>query len=407
MHVLRRTAADHGFVCLLHEKPFAGVNGSGKHNNWSIATDTGVNLLNPQNQTHTNMQFLVFLCAVIRAVDTHADLLRGSIASAANDHRLGANEAPPAIISIYLGEMLSDILDQLESGEPRDTKTGGTLDFGATTMPQIPRHSGDRNRTSPFAFTGNKFEFRAVGSTASIAWPNTVLNTIVAESLDDIATQLETRLAGERSPEQLETAVREILREVVRNHRRVVFDGDNYAEAWHKEAASRGLPNLRTTADALPVFQTEKATALFQRFNVLSERELAARAEVLLEQYGMIVEIESRTMIRMLRTQVFPAGARYMAELLAIVKDAKDIGQRCDRLAGTLHDVTAMVESLQSTIEDLVTAERWSGENHAEHIRDSLLPAMERARATADALESVVPEDLWPLPTYAEMLFIR
>jgi glutamine synthetase len=407
MHILRRTATDHGFTCLLHEKPFAGVNGSGKHNNWSIATDTGVNLLNPQSETHTNMQFLVFLCAVIRAVDLHADLLRGSIASAANDHRLGANEAPPAIISVYLGEMLSDILDQLESGQTRDTKTGGKLDFGATTMPQIPRHSGDRNRTSPFAFTGNKFEFRAVGSTTSIAWPNTVLNTIVAESLDDIATQLETRLAGERSPEQLETAVREVLQEVVRNHRRVVFDGDNYAEAWHEEAANRGLPNLRTTADALPVFQTEKASALFQRFNVLSERELSARAKVLVEQYGMIVEIESRTMIRMLRTQVLPAGARYMAELLAIVKDAKDIGQGCDRLAATLHDVTTMVESLQGMIEDLVAAEQWSGEHRAEHIRDSLLPAMERARAVADALESVIPEDLWPLPTYAEMLFIR
>src|SRR5688572_28685891 len=245
MEVLKRVATRHGLAALLHEKPFAGVNGSGKHNNWSMATDTGVNLLDPQDDTHTNMQFLVFLVAVIRAVNCHADLLRATIASAANDHRLGANEAPPAIISVFLGKMLSDILEQVEKGLPKRTIRGGILDMGAKTLPQLPRHSGDRNRTSPFAFTGNKFEFRAVGSSASIAWPNTVLNTIVAESLDYVASELERAVGARPSPAKLQSAVISVLKKVIKQHKRVFFDGNNYSEEWHAEAERRGLPNLR------------------------------------------------------------------------------------------------------------------------------------------------------------------
>ncbi|MBM4113309.1 MAG: glutamine synthetase type III, partial [Phycisphaerae bacterium] len=315
MHVLRQTAREHGFACLLHEKPFAGINGSGKHNNWSISTNTGVNLLDPRDETHTNMQFLVFLCAVIRAVDTYADLLRASIASAANDHRLGANEAPPAIMSVYLGDMLTDILNQLENGGTRKTLKGGTLDFGAHSIPQIPRHTSDRNRTSPFAFTGNKFEFRAVGSSASVAWPNTVLNTIIAESLDFLATELERKAGRNPTPAKLETAVRTVLKEVVKTHRRVCFDGDGYSESWHKEAAKRGLPNLRATADALPVIKSKRTIDLFTKYGVLSKRELAARYEVLVEMYVTVVAIEARTLLQIVRGQVLPAALRAQTEL--------------------------------------------------------------------------------------------
>ena len=410
MEILKSTAVAHGLVCLLHEKPFAGINGSGKHNNWSIATDTGTNLLNPGKQPHAHLQFLTFLCAVVRAVDMHADLLRASIASAANDHRLGANEAPPAIMSIYLGDMLSDIFDQIESDESTGTREGGTLDFGTSTMPDINRHSGDRNRTSPFAFTGNKFEFRAVGSTSSIAWPNTVMNTIIAESLDYIATKLETSLAGSASEEQRETAVRALLKEIVCQHRKVVFDGDNYTEAWHAEAAKRGLPNLRTAADAIPVLTAEKALKLFEHYGVLSNRELEARQEVLLEQYTTVVGIECRTLIQMLSTQVLPAALRYQGELSDIVSSTQVVSEDCSRSAGRLHDIVELVESLQESIDTLNAADASEHKNaiaHADYVRDSLIPAMEVARLVADQLEELLPDDLWPLPSYTEMLFVR
>ncbi|MHC4811232.1 MAG: glutamine synthetase III family protein, partial [Planctomycetota bacterium] len=283
MHLLETTAPRHGFRCLLHEKPFAGVNGSGKHNNWSMCTDTGTNLLDPKDETHSNLQFLTFLCGVIRAVHLHGDLLRASIASAANDHRLGANEAPPAIISIFLGEMLSDILDQLEQGSPKSTKKGGQLTIGSRVLPDIPRHAGDRNRTSPFAFTGNKFEFRAVGSSCPIAWPDTVLNVIVADSLAFVADELEKRAGANPSEKKLETAVKGLLKEIVRSHRAVVFDGDNYSDEWHAEAERRGLPNLRSTPDALITLKSRPASQLFARHKVLSARELKARVEVLQE----------------------------------------------------------------------------------------------------------------------------
>ncbi len=411
MHVLRSSAAHHGFVCLLHEKPFAGINGSGKHNNWSMATDTGVNLLDPHEETHSNVQFLVFLVSVVRAVDKHADLLRASIAAAPNDLRLGANEAPPAIISVFLGEMLTDILNQLERGEPKTTKQGGQLDLGAHTLPRIPRHSSDRNRTSPFAFTGNKFEFRAIGSSASIAWPNTVLNAIIAESLDEMANELEKRAGPKPAPAKLNQAVTEVLKDVVRAHRRVVFDGDNYDSKWHQEAAKRGLPHLRSTPDALPVLGSAKARDLFVKYGILNERELAARVEVLWEQYNNIKSIEGRTLAVMLRQSVLPAAIRYQTELSQAVTAAQQAGVDFEDTWGQLTEVVKMVEELRKTAVAVEKAEAEHAGDHVErraiHIRDRLIPAMEKARAASDALEAVIPADLWPLPSYAEMLFQR
>ena len=410
MQLLRTVATHHGFVCLLHEKPFAGVNGSGKHNNWSISTDTGVNLLDPRDDAHTNMQFLVFLMAVIRGIDLHADLLRAAIASAANDHRLGANEAPPAIVSVYLGEMLSDVLDQLERGAPRAAKRGGRLNLGAMTLPQIPRHSGDRNRTSPFAFTGNRFEFRAVGSSVSIAWPNTVLNAIVAESLAYMAAQLERKAGKNPTKAKLESAVKTLLKDVIRKHRRVVFDGDNYSAQWHSEAARRGLPHLRTAVDALPALKSRKAQDLFTRFGVLTRRELSARHEVMLEQYNTIIGIEARTLVSMLRREVLPAALRYQTELGHAVSAVAGAGIDCKDTKTHLAHLVDLIAQLNRAIRAVEAAEQResaSGEKRARHVRDKLRPAMEQARTISDQLEQVIPDDLWPLPRYAEMLFIK
>ncbi|MFN5959286.1 MAG: glutamine synthetase III, partial [Planctomyces sp.] len=273
METLKRVAPSFGLQCVLHEKPFAGINGSGKHNNWSMSTDTGTNLLDPRDETHTNMQFLTFCCAVIRAVDLNADILRASIASASNDHRLGANEAPPAIISIFLGTMLTDIMEQIETGKTSRTLKGGKLDLGSRTLPQLPRDSGDRNRTSPFAFTGTKFEFRAVGSSQSSAWPNTILNAAVAESLDYVATQLEKAIGKTPTPQKLEAAVRDLLRKIIKQHKRVIFNGDGYSEAWHNEAESRGLPHLRDSVEALPVLRSKKCLDLLSKYKILSRVE--------------------------------------------------------------------------------------------------------------------------------------
>jgi glutamine synthetase len=410
MQVLRMVARKHGFECLLHEKPFAGINGSGKHNNWAIATSTGVNLLDPREETHTNMQFLVFLAAVIRAVDMHADMLRASIASAANDHRLGANEAPPAIMSIFLGDMLTDIIDQLEHGTPKKTKSGGELDLGASTLPQIPRHASDRNRTSPFAFTGNKFEFRAVGSTAAVAWPNTVLNTIIAESLDVIATELEKKAGRNPSEAKLETAVKAVLKDVIKKHRRVCFDGDGYSEAWHKEAEKRGLPNMRSTADCLGAFATKKAKDLFAKYKVLNARELAARHDVLVEHYCTVLGIESRTLVQVARTQVLPAALRAQEELATTVSATLAADVDCAETQAELKAYVAMVNELRSATKELETL---SAKHHKDEVaemrflRDGVVPAMERVRAACDALERVTPADTWPMPTYAEMLLLK
>jgi glutamine synthetase len=410
MHVLRSVAATHGFECLMHEKPFAGVNGSGKHVNWSLSTDLGHNLLDPREETHTNMQFLVFLAAVLRAVDENAELLRASIAGANNDHRLGANEAPPAIMSIYLGDMLEDILDQLESGQAKRTAKGGALDLGASMLPQIPRHTSDRNRTSPFAFTGNKFEFRAVGSSQAVAWPATVLNVIVADSLDRIATALEKKAGKNPTPAKLEATVKSVLQETVKAHRRICFGGNGYSREWHEEAARRGLPNLPSTADALPALKSKKVAELFSRHGVLAPRELKARFEILVEQYVKVLRIEARTLIAMVRTEILPAALRHQAELADTVAGTQAAGVECPDSEQELRELVRRIHGLRVAIAEVEKAEAKhvdDSEKHMRQVREELFPAMQRTRTICDELERGVPRDLWPIPNYADLLLLR
>src|SRR4051812_11991748 len=320
METLRRVAEKYGLACLLHEKPFAGVNGSGKHNNWSLATAEGENLLNPGATPHENAQFLTFVCAVIRAVDKHAALLRVAVASAGNDHRLGANEAPPAIISIFLGDQLNDIIDQLEKGSPSSSKQGGFMELGTSVLPKLPRDAGDRNRTSPFAFTGNKFEFRAVSSGQSIAGPNTVLNTIVADSLDYISSKLE---ADTKAGKDFNKSLQSILSEIVKQHKRVIFNGDGYSEAWHAEAEKRGLPNFKSTTDSVPSLISKESIELFGKYKVLNERELHSRYEIYLKNYKKTVNIEAQLTASMAKTMLLPAAIRYQGEVAHSVAAAK------------------------------------------------------------------------------------
>jgi glutamine synthetase len=395
---------------LLHEKPFAGVNGSGKHNNWSMSTDTGVNLLDPQDETHTNMQFLVFLCATIRAVDLHADLLRASIASAANDHRLGANEAPPAIISIFLGKMLTDILEQVEAGLPKRTIQGGILDMGAKTLPMLPRHSGDRNRTSPFAFTGNKFEFRAVGSSASIAWPNTVLNTIVAESLDHVAGELEKAVGARPTPAKLQLGVIAVLKRLISDHKRVIFDGDNYSEEWHAEAGRRGLPNLKDSVEAFAVLRGKKNVELFKKYGVLSPAEYESRTHIAIEKYIKQLAIEAETMVSIARGQVLPAALRHQQRVAEAVAATKAVGVDCADTIESLRSFVALVTRLRNAtaaVEQASAHHDADPMKHAGQISRELKPAMAELRTTVDTLETLVAADLWPLPTYRDLLFLK
>ena len=417
MHVLQSSADRHGFVCLLHEKPFARINGSGKHLNWSLATTSGVNLLNPREDAHTNMQFLVFLTAVIRAADLHGELLRAAVAGPGNDHRLGSNEAPPAIISIFLGDMLSDLLDQVCKDGPRTTKKGVLLQLAARTIPQIPQHGSDRNRTSPFAFTGDKFEFRAVGSMATVAWPITVLNTIVAESLDHIAGELEKRSGKEPSQSKIQSTVKGLLKELIIEHRRIIFDGDSYSKEWHEEAAARGLPNLVSTVDAVPSLLTRQSIDLFKKYGVLSPRELHARVEVQIEKYNTIIGIEARTLLGLLHRQVLPAALRYQTELAELVSAMSRSGLPDGESQRQLSDLLRVIAALRSALQEIEQtmadhraedAKRAvAADKRARQVVGQLLPAMERAREASDALEEILPDDLWPLPTYAEMLFQR
>ncbi|HMN39577.1 MAG TPA: glutamine synthetase III [Phycisphaerales bacterium] len=419
METLKRVASRYGLQCILHEKPFAGINGSGKHNNWSMSTDTGVNLLDPQDETHTNSQFLVFLCAVIRAVDLNADILRASIASASNDHRLGANEAPPAIISIFLGEMLTDIIEQVEKGKTTHTIKGGKLDLGARTLPMLPRDSGDRNRTSPFAFTGNKFEFRAVGSSQTSAWPQTVLNTIVCESVDHIATHLERAVGKAPTDAKLQVAVSALLRQIIKDHKRVVFNGDGYTEAWHAEAAKRGLPNMKDTVDALPTLKGKKAIAVFKKYKVLSEPETTSRAHIFIEKFCKQVSIEGETMVQMARTQVLPAAIRHQKMLAETVAASAAAGTDCDVAREELDRYAEMAREMREKLETLEHALEHSDAGggghggggdpwaHARHIKAKVRPAMDALRHIVDELEGVTSADLWPMPTYREMLFIK
>lgn len=407
MQVLRKNAPKFGMQCLMHEKPFAGINGSGKHNNWSLATDTGVNLLDPKDDTHTNMQFLVVLCAVIRAVDIHADLLRAAVASAANDHRLGANEAPPAIISIFLGDMLQDIVDQLETGATKSTIKGRKLDLGANTLPDLPLHTSDRNRTSPFAFTGNKFEFRAVGSSQSIALANIVLNTIVAESLDAIAGELEKHAGNEA---KLKSAVAKLLQDIIKKHKRVIFNGDGYTKEWHEQAEKRGLPNFRNTVDALPALKSKKAVDLFKKYGVFSKVETESRYHVYVEQYIKQVTIEANTAVQMAKRAILPAAIRQQTELAEAVSATQAADVDCSELREHLEEFVASVAELRSAIrglEDKLDHHDANHEKHAKHLRDEVLPAMLEVREVADNLERHIAEDIWPLATYREMLFIK
>ncbi len=412
MTVLQKTARRHGLVCLLHEKPFAGINGSGKHNNWSIATDTGLNLLGPGDTPHKNTRFLFFCAAVIRAVHQHQDLLLAAISSAGNDHRLGANEAPPAILSIFLGDQLTDVFEQLAEGAAESSREGGLMGLGVDTLPQLPRHAGDRNRTSPFAFTGNKFEFRAVGSNSSVSFPNTVLNVIVAEALSDMAGMLEEKLkSSEPSEEQLEAAVGEVVRAVYREAKPIVFNGDNYSEEWREEARTRGLLNVPSTMDALVHLKKKENAQLFARHHVLSERELESRFEILVEQYFKTINIEAETTESIARTMVLPAAARYLGELAQTVERGDDIGLSFGGVRETAEEVSGRIDTLRQAIKALIEANKDEGgdeaEDKARHMQKTVIPAMQDVRTAADRLERAVPYDLWPLPTYREILFVK
>jgi glutamine synthetase len=407
MITLRRVAEKYGMTCLTHEKPFAGVNGSGKHVNWSLGSSSQGNLLDPGDTPHENAQFLVFCAAVIRAVFKHQGLLRAVVASAGNDHRLGANEAPPAIMSIFLGDQLTDVFDQIKAGGANSSIAKSTLTVGVDVLPPLPKDSGDRNRTSPFAFTGNRFEFRAVGSNQSIAGPLVAMNTIVAESLDYCATKLEAATGGDL--EELHAAVPTLLTEIINECSSIVFNGDGYSEAWHQEAAKRGLLDLRTTVDALPVLEEEAVKELFGKYEVLSERELESRFETYLEQYCLTVDVEATLTVEIAKTMILPAAVRYQNELASTVANLKAAG--CDADTSALEEMSGLVSSLRTGIAALEKAMAETRpddlETEADHCKDAVLPAMLAVRETADTLEGVVADDLWPLPTYQEMLFIR
>ncbi len=406
MQTLCRVAQKYGMACLLHEKPFAGINGSGKHVNWSLGNEK-FNLLEPGDTPHDNAQFLVFCAAVIRAVHRHAELLRVAVAFSGNDHRLGANEAPPAIISIFLGDQLADVFEQIEKGGASTSKQAGTLTVGVDILPPLPKHAGDRNRTSPFAFTGNKFEFRAVGSSQSIAGPLVVLNTIVAESLDYIATELEKATGGDCG--KLNGAIQTLLQKIMKDHKAVIFNGDGYSEEWHAEAAKRGLPNLKNTVDSLPSLKSAKAIELFGKYDVLSEREIHSRFDIYTERYCKDVNTESLACLNIAQTLILPAAYRYQGELAAIAASLKTIGKNPH--LGTLDTLTALVADLENAIAKLEHSldHKASGDllSHAKHYRDSVIPAMAGVRAVADKLEGILADDAWPLPKYSEVLFIK
>ncbi len=406
MEMMKKVAERHNLVCLLHEKPFAGVNGSGKHNNWSLSTDTGSNLLEPGDTPHENAQFLLFLCAVIKAVDDYQDMLRVSIASAGNDHRLGAQEAPPAVVSIFLGDELTAILEAIENDAAYDAKETVQMKVGVHTLPRFPKDTTDRNRTSPFAFTGNKFEFRMLGSSQPVSEPNVVLNTAVAGVLDDFATELE-------GAEDFNAALQTLIRRVIKEHKRIIFNGNGYDDAWLAEAERRGLLNLPTTADCLPCYILPKNIALFEKYGVYSEAEMRARYDIYLTNYAKVLHIEACTMCSMTRKDIVPAAIRYGRELAdAIISKKTAIrGINCkveERLLSNIQTHTAaLVEALDKLDAHIQTADTMTtdGQVRANYYRDSIIPAMEALRFQADALEMLVAKDLWPLPSYGDILF--
>ena len=404
MQTLKRVACQHGLKCLLHEKPFAGVNGSGKHNNWSITTDDGINMLDPGKTPHENTQFLLVLTCILRAVNKHADLLRESAADPGNDHRLGANEAPPAIISIFLGEQLEDVLEQLIStGEATHSLKGGTLETGVSTLPDLTKDATDRNRTSPFAFTGNKFEFRMVGSRDSIAMPNIVLNTIVAESFADACDVLE-------KSDDFEKAVHDLIKQYATENQRIVFNGDGYSEAWVKEAERRGLPNIRSMVEAIPSMVTDTAVELFERFGVFTKAELESRAEIQYETYAKAINIEARTMIDMASKQFMPAFIKYTKTLADTVNSVKAAGADASVQMECLDQVTELMGETKKALDALVkvtdeAAQKEEGAVQANFYHSDVFPAMEALRAPVDKLEMIVDKEAWPMPSYGDLIF--
>ncbi len=405
MTTLKKVAQKHGMECLFHEKPFEGINGSGKHVNFSLGNATEGNLFLPGDTPHNNAQFLVFCAAIIRAVHKYGGLLRASVASATNDHRLGANEAPPAIISVFLGDQLADVFEQIAKGGATTSKEKGTLEIGVDTLPVLPTDPGDRNRTSPFAFTGNRFEFRAPGSLQSISGPMITINTILAEALDYIATELEASIAGGT---EFNGAVQGLLQEIIVNHGNVVFNGDGYSSEWPVEAAQRGLLNLHTTLDALPELISDESMDLFSHYGVFNHREMHSRYEIALEQYILAVEVEAKLTLEMANTTILPAALRYQTELATNVTSLKSLGVEADTV--TFDEVSESIAQLREGIAALRAQidhdDEESAEKHAAHAKDGLLPAMASVRVAADTLESLVADDLWPLATYQEMLFI-
>ena len=404
MQTLKRVACQHGMKCLLHEKPFAGVNGSGKHDNWSLTTDDGKNLLEPGKTPQENIQFLLVLTCILKAVDTHADLLRESAADPGNDHRLGANEAPPAIISVFLGEQLEDVLEQLIStGEATHSLKGGKLQTGVDTLPDLAKDATDRNRTSPFAFTGNKFEFRMVGSRDSIAGPNVVLNTIVAEAFSEACDVLE-------KADNFDEAVHDLIKKYATEHQRVVFDGNGYSDAWVEEAERRGLPNIRSMVEAIPALTTDKAINMFEKFKVFTKAELESRAEIKFESYAKAINIEARTMIDMASKQIIPAIIKYTKELADTVVVVKEAGADASVQAELLTEVSGLLAESKKALEALkvVTdqaAAMEEGEDQARFYHSDVVPAMEALRAPVDKLEMIVDKEAWPMPSYGDLIF--
>ncbi|HSH46274.1 MAG TPA: glutamine synthetase III [Longimicrobiales bacterium] len=408
MLMLRKMARKYGFEAVLHEKPFAGVNGSGKHLNWSIGTSDR-NLLEPGDTPHDNLEFLFFCTAVMRAVERHQDLMRLSVAYAGNDHRLGANEAPPAIMSVFLGDQLADVFRQIEElGEANNSQSAGLLGLGVPVLPDIPKHVGDRNRTSPFAFTGNKFEFRALGASQSVSFPATVLNTMLAESIDELTTGLEEEMEGGAS---LQDALRRLLSREIHDIKRIIFNGDGYSQEWQDEAERRGLLNLPSSLDAIERLTADKNVALFSRYGVLTEKELDARYEIALDQYFQTVNIEGETTADLASTTILPAAVRYLNDLLASAERAAALDLESQGVRKTVEQIGGLIDELRDTLDELVTRNADLGgdtvRDKAYHMRDNIIPAMKRVRDVADRLEKVIPDDIWPLPTYRDMLFVK
>ena len=407
MTLLKSTAKKHGFVCLLHEKPFAGINGSGKHVNWSVGNATQGNLLDPGDTPHANMQFLLFCGAVIRGVHKYGPLLRAVVATASNDHRLGANEAPPAIISVYLGSQLEKVFDQISQGQIEGSDAPGLMDLGVDTLPVFPKDPGDRNRTSPFAFTGNRFEFRAVGSNQSVSGPLVAMNTILADSLTWVADNLESRM---KAGEDLKTAAEGVLKEIMDKHRNVIFGGNGYSPEWHKMAVEeRGLANLRTTADALPVLKADYIEELFARMGVLTPVELESRFDVYAEQYLLAIEVEAKLVVSMAKTIIYPAAVRYLSELSLAIANAAAIGIEIDKESA--QTVSNLIKLLMDGVSKLSAAmakdDFDSIEEHMQYSAQTIRPLMDKVREYADTLEGEVADNFWPLPTYQEMLFVK